>query len=240
MPETLSSLSRLLAGRSRLPWRAAAVAGLLAALTGCASLPAASVEKEAQAQRLGDLFVQTLPLDRVVAKIMHDEPKWPFQHASTSQSIAPETLACVRAEMKPEKITAQQRADARRYADANPTRIADEIRLLESGAAHAIGTLIMSGAQEGMTGSPTGTTRRQAINAKMDKMPPEQALAMMQLILNPAYDDLRKAMRINLITESIFDRSGSYRKGVQLGASLMLPPLLSAMQTCNVPLSALN
>lgn len=219
--------------------RALALMGVCAvALTGCASMgQQPSSASEAQAQRLGALFEQTLPVKDIVSRILQTEPKWPFQQRSNK--IRPAELACVRAEMAPEKIAVQQHEDARRYAKAHPERLAQDIQLLESGAASAMNALIMDGINEPGNRSSSTSERRKA-NAVMKKLSAQQKQAMLQLLFNPDYSDLRKAMRIDFIPEAMFNRADAYRQGARVGAGLLLPPLMLAMQKCQVTIEVLE
>lgn len=219
--------------------RVLALMGVCAvALTGCASMgQQPSSASEAQAQRLGALFEQTLPVKDIVSRILQTEPKWPFQQRSNK--IRPAELACVRAEMAPEKITVQQHENARRYAKAHPERLAQDIQLLESGAASAMNALIMDGVNEPSNRSSSTSERRKA-NAVMKNLSAQQKQAMLQLLFNPDYSDLRKAMRIDFIPEAMFNRADAYRQGARVGAGLLLPPLMLAMQKCQVTIDVLE
>lgn len=211
----------------------ALVGACAAALAGCANVgQQPSAANEAQVQRLGQLFEQTLPVRGMVSQLLQTEPRWPFQH---SDKIQPAELACVRAELAPEKVTVQQREDARRYAKAHPERLAQDIELLESGAASAMHALMMSGAKAGGSQSAAGRSKASKV---MKSLSAQQKQALLQLLFNPDYADLRKAMRIDFIPEAMFNRTDAYRQGSKVGAGLMLPPLLQAMQKCRVSAAA--
>lgn len=208
-----------------------------AALAGCASMgQKPSSASEVQVQRLGALFEQTLPVSDVVKQLLQTEPKWPFHRSS---KIRPAELSCVRAELAPEKVTVQQREDARRYAKAHPERLAKDIQLLESGAAEALNALIMAGARKGERQSASAAERNK-VREVMKNLSARQKQAMLQLLFNPDYADLRKAIRIDFIPEAMFNRADAHRQGARVGAGLMLPPLMLAVQKCQVAAEVLE
>ena len=211
---------------------------LVLMLSACAHQSGASAHHEAQAQRLGDLFEQALPIKHVVRSLLQAEPKWPFRHAS---NISPAELACVRAEMHAGAVIIQQREDARRYAKEHPQSLAQDIQLLESGAASALGFLMMAGiGKETSKQAPTAPKHNASAHEVMKTFSLEQTQAMMQLMFDPGHEDLRKAMRINFIPDTMLDRSSARKQGAQIGARLILPSLLSAMQKCKISPAALH
>lgn len=208
----------------------ALVGACAAALAGCASTRQQPQVSEEQVQRLSALFTQTLPVSDAVKQLLQTEPKWPFQHSS---KITSADLACVRAELTPEKVTVQQREDARRYAKAHPERLAQDIELLESGAAETLNALIMAGAKKG--GQPSApAAQRSKISEVVKNLSAQQKQAMLQLLFNPDYADLRKAIRIDFIPEAMLNRADAHRQGARVGSGLMLPPLMLAVQKCQV------
>ena len=65
---------------------AACVAGAFVALgaAGCASNGAAKAADPARVQRLGALFVQTMPIGWIAERVAQLDPQWPMQqHAGT-------------------------------------------------------------------------------------------------------------------------------------------------------------
>ena len=220
-----------------LAWRAAFGAAALALIAGCAQTPGAAPEANAASvQRLGQMFQTALPIGRMADMIASQDRLWPFQGAGTRNKVTAAQRACVRGEMTGAKVAAQQMDDAREYAAAHPERLADDLKLLEQqGAAATIGRLMMEGARSG-DAERAGVAGRDA----MSEVAPGQAQAMMSLLFEPRYEALRKAMRLDVMTRGLMaGRKGQHEAGMQIGASLMLPPLLSAMEKCKVPMSVL-
>ncbi len=204
---------------------ASATAALLAA--GCAQTGPGMVKaaSPAQVERLGALFAQAMPIGWMVERVAARDAAWPFQqHAG---KYTPAQLACTRAELTSEKVVVTQHADAREFARSHPDRVDESIRVLENGAADALGSLMRAGVNEGMTG------QKSDLNSVMGKMTAAQLRGFVDLTEGSQYADLRRAMRLDGLTSS-GTRAESRQRGYRIGQSLMIGPLLTAMERCGV------
>lgn len=210
--------------------RRVGAACLLAVLAACASAPSA---EDPRVARLGALFEQAVPIGEVMALASRRNPNWPFNDARTAVSAS--QLACVRAELVPEKVGVVQRLDARNYAMSHAANLDRDIAVLESGAALAFNRFVLEGAQASLRGAEPD------VQGAVSTLTPGQARALMSVMLAPEYRELRSAMRLSGIADATTarDAQASARAGSNLGASLALNAILSAMETCQVPLSTL-
>ncbi len=210
-------------------WRwGAGIAALL--LAGCAQMPK---PPDARAERLGELFAQTVPLGEVVRLVAERNPRWPV-HDLPPGKVTQAQTSCLRAELTPEKVSAFQRADARRFAERYPGQVDEALRVLGSGSGALFGQLIMAGGQEELTG--------RSVDARsiMKGATPGQLKDFMLLTTGPGYADLRQALRIDGIANSLGDAPASARqRGRRAGQAMLIEPLLTAMETCKLPSSTL-
>ena len=210
--------------RLRDGWRLAALA-VFAVLAACASAPPSTVD-EARIQRLATQFQMALPIADVVALVAQADPRWPLQD---SERATREEIRCVRAGLTPEHFKARQTDEARSYARANPERLDVDLALLEGGAAQALGHHFMAGVK-------AQQARRNPTPEDRPSLSPQQEMGMVNLLIAAEHDALRRAMRIDGIAEAIMAKASGApeRKGFQIGASLIMGPLIQAMNQCNV------
>lgn len=196
-------------------------------VAGCAQTGAGmgKAASPAQVDRLGALFAQAMPFGWMVERIAARDAKWPFQqHAG---KYTPAQLACTRAELTSEKVVVTQHADAREFARSHPDRVDESIRVLENGAADALGSLMRAGVNEGMTG------HKSELSSVMGKMTAAQLRGFVDLTEGSQYAELRRAMRLDGLTSS-GTRTESRQRGYRIGQALLIGPLLTAMERCGV------
>ena len=209
---------------ARLLGRFAAAMAVAALATGCAHQATVS---PAQVDRLGALFTQTVPIAWMVERIAEREAAWPFQEHAGKFTAA--QLACTRGQLTADKIVVTQQADARDFARRHPDRVADSIKLLEDGAAEALGDAMRAGAVQGMTG------RRADTRTTLGKLSSAQLRGFMELTQGSQYTELRRALRLDGLS-STESRAQSRSRGYQIGQALLIGPLLAAMEHCrNAP-----
>ncbi|MDR2129525.1 MAG: hypothetical protein LBP52_10760 [Burkholderiaceae bacterium] len=216
-------------------WPASLLAALLGGVAllaaGCAQTPGAvdAQVDEVQARRMGIMFTTALPMGEIVRRIAAQEPRWPFQGSKGARQVSDAQVACVRAELTPEKISERQMQDARKYLAQHPQRAARDLQLLESGAAQTLGAFILSGA----------TDQKSAANPKVSA---DEAKAMMELMIEPENQALREAMRLDSLSEAMFPstpqssnpRQRGRNAGRDASVALMYKPLFAAMSKCGL------
>ena len=211
---------------------AAGAAGAFVALgaAGCASNGAAKAADPARVQRLGALFVQTMPIGWIAERVAQLDPQWPMQqHAG---KFTPAQLACTRGELTADKVDATVIGNAQAFARRYPDRVEESIQLLEAGAAETTGMLMRAGVREGTGGAKVDASRLMA------ELTAAQLRSFVTLTENPQYAELRQALRLDGIT-SASSRQESRQRGFRLGQSLMAAPLLSAFERCNISPAAI-
>lgn len=222
MLEALAQLGR------RVGWLALpALACMLAACAQPGAGPAAL--PEAKVQRLGDLFVQAVPVGEIARVVAERNPLWPVQNLSPGK-VTPAQTACLRAELSPAKVSSFQRQDARTFAQRHPEQLDDAIRVLDGGGASLMGRMVMAGGDEAISG------KRVDPAAVMRDATPGQINQFMNLLQHNDYAELRQALQFDGLKG---DRALDRERGRQIGRALLMRPLLAAMETCKVPASTL-
>ncbi|QTD46430.1 hypothetical protein [Ottowia testudinis] len=197
----------------------------MASVAGCAQVGTTTAVAPARVDRLAALFMQALPVGWIVERIAAQDPTWPFQQQA--KRFTPAQLACTRGEMTPGKVAVTQYKDAREFARRHPDRVEESIRLLEGGAADVIGVLIRAGAVERVAGPPANPREL------MGKMSAAQLRGFSEFIQDAQHADLRRAMRLEGIASATNDQQARQR-GHSIGQSLIVGPLLTAMERCGV------
>lgn len=198
-----------------------------AAVAQTAALPASS----AQVEHLADLLTQVIPLGKIMAQQAAADPTWPLKEKASAVSTT--QLACMRNEMSPAGWRRAKLDDAKQFAAAHPDSLADDIKLLDSGAAMVAGKFV----EAGITAHKTG----QSVDAKtvMKTVSPQQASAFMTMLLDPKYASLRDLAGLN----DMFDLSKSSQEnremGRQKGASIAMKFTFRAMGDCGISPAAL-
>ena len=217
-------------GWRRLGALLVATAAVVGSLAGCASTGAAHAPSPARIERLGALFVQAVPVGWMVERVAERDAQWPFQqHAG---KFTPAQLACTRGELTADKASATQLADAREFARRHPDRVEESIQLLESGAAEATGVLMRAGVREATGGAPTDP------RSVMREMSAAQLRSFVSLTEASQHAELRQAMRLDGIAGA-GSRQASRQQGYRVGQSLMMGPLLTALERCRIPPASL-
>lgn len=203
---------------------------LVGGLAGCAGVGVANAPSPARVERLGALFVQAVPVGWMAERVAQRDALWPFQrHAG---KFTPAQLACTRGELTAEKMSVTQLADAREFARRNPDRVEESIQLLEAGAAEATGVLMRAGVREATGGPPIDAP------SLMREMTAAQLRAFVSLTSSSKYAELRKAMNLDGIADAGSAQESRHR-GYRLGQSLMMAPLLTALEHCRIPPASL-
>lgn len=223
MPDCLASAVR------RAAVRAGVACAAVAAMAGCAQMGGSAVPP-ARVERLQALFVQTLPIGWMVEHIARADPGWPFQ--KHLDKVTPAQLSCVRGQMTGDKLSATQREDASAFARRYPDRVEEAIALLEGGGAEVSNLLMRAGAGQAVSGRRIDDRRlAESLSAK-------QLLAFTELTQGTRYAELRQALRLDGIAEG-GPGEAARRRGHKIGQDLMVKPLLSAMDQCQIAPSVL-
>lgn len=211
-------------------------AGML--LVGLFVLPAARATGNAATsvpnvavERLGELVSETMPLGRIFESLAKDDPSWPV--SEKPEAVTPAQLACLRGELGVAGYRRAKVEEVRLYAAANPSRIASDVKLLESGAAAVMARLVMAGAESERTG--TQVSEQQVLSAST----PEQLASFMTFMSLEEHAGLRELAGIGEAVNVRKSREENERSGEERGGNLAMQWMLRAMGTCKVPSSVL-
>lgn len=167
-------------------------------------------------QQLQDLFVQTLPIGQVLARVAAEEPNWPLQNHMDQYSA--KDVACLRRNLLPEKGDAVLRKRAADYAAKHPDRVKDDVAVLKGGVTEAMAKT----AGAAMTGKAA---------AKPDA---ESLKPLVEFLMAPRHQDLREAMYMDAIADAMLGGQSGRNAGRGIGARIMVPLVLDAAKQCNV------
>lgn len=207
---------------------------LLAASLSFAAAAQAAAPSDAQVERLTDLVVTAMPFGKVFEMVQAGDPKWPL--GDKAGQATPAQLACLRSELSSTGYRRTKRQHVQAYAAAHPERIADDIRLLEAGAAELFGKFVLAGAEGEASGQPADT------DAIVAKASAAEGLALTSLATDESNADLRDLIGMGSMFDQMETDKGDAMKekgearGKQIGVQLMI----GAMDTCKLPLSALQ
>lgn len=203
--------------------RALTAVVMAAAMVGCASTTPAPTPT--QVSRLEQLFVQALPLDWVVTRVAAQEPQWPLQQRYAGKYTR-EQLACVRAQLTPEKVVVTQREDARAFARRHPARVAESIEVLQGGGAEVMSRIMRGGIEQGARGQ-----KRFDAHAALAGFPAAKLRRFVELMEGSEHAELRQAIRL----QDSVSQSG-LANGRRVAQSLLIAPMMAALEHCGLPL----
>ena len=150
------------------------------------------------------------------------DPRWPLGDKAALVSDA--QLGCMRATLSTPAVTQRQRQAAHDYAQAHPDTLADDLAVLEDGAARLIGQAMLAGA-EGTPANPlAGATR-------------EETRALAAFVTEPRYADLRRATGLEQLIGGGTERAS--QRGRDLGRALLVKAMTDAFLHCHIPVELL-
>lgn len=203
-----------------------------AALAGPAKPAPSAPSAQADADRLAALMEELLPFGRVFDMLSAQDPAWPMQ--DMPKASTPERLRCLRGELSSAGYHRTRMQDARAYVSANPSRVADDIALLEKGAAQVFGRMMMAGVESKAKGGADVDAA-----AMMRELTPEQMSSFLTFLSDPNYAPLRKQVGLGDVLDNSKSAAENQAAGERLGASLASQLMLKAVGTCNIPMSDL-
>lgn len=195
-----------------------------------AASEAAAVD-QAKVDRLTDLVIEMAPIGDILDIIAGSDPKWPMQDAP--QAVTAPQLACLRSELNSGAYRRQKREEVARYVGQYPLRIDAEIDMLGKGAAKYAGQLVLAGANSEIQGK-----QAEAIDILKVATPGEMR-SFIEVVNSREYAPLREMSGMGAILEAGRAQAGG--KDDDAGISgLLVQLMLRAMDTCEVPLTALS
>ncbi|MDO5290031.1 MAG: hypothetical protein Q4F13_10425 [Pseudomonadota bacterium] len=186
-------------------------------LVGCAHRSDAS-----EAERFVVAFQQLLPLPALMAHSATQDPRWPL--GEKAELLSARQLGCVRQALSPEQISAVQRQLALDYVQAHPHTLADDLQVLEGGAAHLVGQAMRAGAGLAVDASPPTS---------------EQALALAAFATAPRFAPLRQATGLSRLAGNASDPATPRQRGQDIAHALTVHFLTDAFVRCHIPVKLL-
>ena len=186
---------------------------------------------QTRVDRLTDLVIEMAPIGKILDIIAGSDPKWPMQDAPGAVT-APQ-LACLRGELNGDTYRRQKREEVTEYIRQYPLRIDPEIDMLGKGAARYAGQLVLAGANSELQGK-----QAEAVDILKVATPGEMQ-SFIEVVNGRDYALLREMSGLDAILEA--GRARQNGKDDDAGISgLLVQLMLRAMDTCEVPLSALS
>ena len=180
---------------------------------------AAPPSTEIKSQRLLDGAAKAIPFGYMLEQTASHTPQWPIQ--DRPGALDDTQLTCVRAHMRDGDYRRVLRQRVDDYVSRNPTRVDDDIRVLEGGAARifSIGFL--------------------QANATFPRATQQELRNWRSLLHDERFEPLRGLLGIAGAFGNK-DPGAAERIGVELGKMYTSPMLLNALSTCNVSISVFH
>lgn len=204
------------------------VVGVASAWNAVAETSPQSVD----AARLGQAAAKMMPLGYALETAAQDDPLWPI--AETPDALNATQLACVRSNLRQPQFQAMMEKRAKDYVRDNPARAADDLKLLEGGGGQLFARMVTEGIKSERNNANAST--KVDMTALMLGSKPDDIAGMMALASDPQNQPLRVLIGFD---QSITDSDSGKEAGQSAAMTFMMPMLMNAMTTCNVPASAL-
>lgn len=185
---------------------------------------------DAKVDRLTDLVVEMTPIGKVLELVAGVDPKWPMQ--DSPDAVTDTQLACLRTEMNGDAYRRHKRREVADYVAKYPLRVDTEIEALGQGAAKYSGQLVLAGARSEVSGGEVN------VAGILAEATPGEMRAFLEVVNGSDYQALRELSGMNAILDAGKAKPNDEHAATGL-ASLMVPLMLRAMDTCKVPMSAL-
>ena len=183
-----------------------------------------------QIERLTDRLVEMMPIGKIFDMAAAENPLWPM--AERPNALDAKQLECVRGELSSTGYRRSKRAEVEAYAKSHTSRVADDLKLLEAGAASLMGKLVIGGATAAQTGKAFDE------HEVLASATTEQALSFMKFVTDPNFAELRKLSGMGDALDPTRSSTENEKAGHQLGMSLGAQHVIKAMGACSIPPSA--
>ena len=201
-------------------WIVPAAAAVAVLLAGCARLPLA--EPATPTQRFANAYVELLPVGALMQHAAAQDPRWPL--GDKAALVSPAQLACMRQAMSPAGIESAQRKLAQAYAEDHPDTLADDLAVLEGGAARLIGQAMREGGK---------LPARQPVRAASA----QESRALIAFANEARYADLRQATGLTQLAGG--EATPTPQRGQDIGRALTVKFLTDAFLRCHIPVKLL-
>lgn len=204
----------------------------VAAFAAVLALPAHAQTGQEPADRLAPLVVKAMPVGELFQTYIDSDASWPL--GDKVSRVSSGQLQCLRHRLSSAGYREHRRDEVLAFTRRHPDKVAESIRVLDSGAADMFGASIQMGAEQGRTG------KKGDFNELAKRFSPAQLAAFVELVGDEKHRALRELIGID--DALALDRPGEENqargrnKGMMIGMKLML----AAMEHCKVPVAALQ
>lgn len=199
---------------------------LLASGSAVAARPAVDVTQQ-QIQRLTDLVVETMPAGEIMDHQVANDPTWPLKDRASR--VSADQLRCMRGQLSSASYLAAKSKDVAAFAVAHADEVADDIKVLERGAARVSHQLIMGGARAHETGAPPDP------RTDLKSITGEQMIAYTSYEYDPRYTNLRNLVGIGNASDPTKSPQERHEAMAAKMLVLNMDMMYRAMDACNVP-----
>lgn len=199
---------------------------MFASGSALAARPATEVTAQ-QIQQLTELVVETLPAGEIMDHLVAKDPTWPLKDRASR--VTADQLQCIRGQLSSASYLATKSKDVAAFAAAHADEVADDIKVLERGAALVAHQLVMGGVHAKETGAPSDP------RADLKGITGEQMIAFTSYEYDPRFDNLRKLVGIGNASDPT--KSPEERRQAMAAKMLVLnmDMMYRAMDACHVP-----
>ncbi len=205
-----------------LPGSGQAASGMPGAVSGQGATANGSI----QAIHLRDVVERVIQM-RHMFEILLRDPAWPLQE-SPADDVDDAKLACIRAYM-PSAVQQTLLDRATAYLRDHPSRLRDDLRLLEGGG----GTIFARVLRNGMDSKP-GAAQDRALAAISAETKPDDVRSMYALMVDARNEPLRELMGIGRAVDPHGPHEDDHLAG-QLVKNNLGPMLAQVKSACGIP-----
>lgn len=182
-------------------------------------------------EHMTDLQVRMMPFGKIFDTLAAGNPDWPMQ--DKPGAVTPKQLGCLREELSTRGYRRYKQAQVEAYIAANPSKVEAEIALLDRGAADLFGRLVAAGAESEHSGVAADPS------VVLKDASPEQMMSFVTFFNDPNYAELRKLSGLGDALSMQKSAEENEAAGEQVGSTLTMQIMLTAMSTCDVPTKVL-
>jgi hypothetical protein len=198
-------------------------------LAACALAPAVRAQS---AEQLAALVTEAMPLGELFQTFIDSQPQWPF--GPKASRVSDEQLQCVRARLSAKGYREQRLEQAQAFARRYPDKLEPSVGVLRDGGA----AMFASSIRAGMEQAKTGQTAK--VDTLTSRFTPGQLAALIELTSDDKHKALRELIGIDEVVNVNNPAGDNESRGRNKGRMIGMKLMLSALDHCKVPLSAVE
>ncbi len=198
------------------------------ALTSLVRLASAQTISAADIDKMTDYVIELLPFSRIMESQMNIDEKWPL--GDKAKNFSASEISCVRGNLSAKSYRESKLTDVKAYATKEPVRFANDLKLLETGVATLVGSLVMGGVEEQKTGVKFDQAQ------VFQKAKADQVSAFVSFFYDPQYKGLKDLSGFGSLTGQ-GSATDAKSQGFGIGVSTASKLIFGALEKCNLPMS---